>query len=1142
MPPTDEESFQRLLQEVRKGMPDAESAAQITKGFQKHWDKPPLVELELLLQRTTSLRDARLLLFFPEPVDMASYVALCTRAPAGAPPEHPQNKVRVPFLAVLYMLHVQNWPLMRAFIHEGGLRTLADNVADDNIYLRAQAIDCMMQLTNTELHDWFAEPTLEPSTHRRWLDLAAPEAKFVQHIALNLEDSFPGGSFYCLQILAFWLSLLRYFYCEQRVLRLGANLMQMLKKWAAAEGKPSDETELATKLVEDFSRFPTVDAMHGQLIGASGAGGATPPDGSELPKVEGVRVPMGAAATDGQLKDSKEVITPVVVGAASAAEGGGPVGPGKTGGGGRDSDAPAPPPPQRPPAAAASASASLSSAPTTVAEQTDFRPGAAVALANLQARPELNGTAGTVASWDAAKGRYAVKHTASGEALLLKPACLQPAAAAAVTVDEQTFTLRNDEAFPAALLDELRRRGLRPSDHYQLDVASGWPPHAERSMLLSLDTLLATPEALLGEPAAVGSVLQASRARLAAMWQRFCEPANVRVPAPAAEGGGGPSAAFEAWAAEHLPEALSTVAPAPIAGSGLGLLARRALRRGEVALAVPAPLLLHAGAARRAADEGGALRGLGRALRALQRDTALHDDKLTLVALLLARRAPSTTWGAYLARLGDGFGTALEWGDEELRAVAGTPLAHEVQKAREELHALHATLGAALAREEHAAVREALGGGIGWEELRWASCLVESRGIVVGVGEGEEAEQQAEAEAAAEVVAEAEADEDGAHSATCVVPVGDLLNHSPHAQLQPEFSAGALRFRCVADVPEGAQLCIDYAPPTCSEALHHYGFLPCAADGGAAGTGAAASRAAVAFEGFSVELQLPADDPLLGAKQALLAARGLAGLHWLRPGGAIAPRLRGAVRLGALSAAELAAARGGAALPDTVAAPLCFANEQRCLQLLRAFVEALRAGLPPWTPDGGSPARVYAELQRRTLREALESVQADEFRLYSGKWKLPKALTPASPAAAPAAPPPPAPAAAPAAPPSAAAEPPAPAAKAEESAQEQEQAEANGTGGPQPEASDSAPAEYGAAAGMRHELCEVDGALRLSVALPGVSSLGEIEVDLSATEVVLTRRDGTALRVPMPRPVSAEQAKAKFSRKQQRLTVTLPFV
>ena len=62
--------------------------------------------------------------------------------------------------------------------------------------------------------------------HRRWLDLAAPEANFVKHIALNLDSSFPGGSFYCLQILAFWLSLLRYFYCEQRVLRLGADACQ----------------------------------------------------------------------------------------------------------------------------------------------------------------------------------------------------------------------------------------------------------------------------------------------------------------------------------------------------------------------------------------------------------------------------------------------------------------------------------------------------------------------------------------------------------------------------------------------------------------------------------------------------------------------------------------------------------------------------------------------------------------------------------------------------------------------------------------------------------------------------------------------------------------------------------------------------
>jgi hypothetical protein len=90
--------------------------------------------------------------------------------------------------------------------------------------------------------------------------------------------------------------------------------------------------------------------------------------------------------------------------------------------------------------------------------------------------------------------------------------------------------------------------------------------------------------------------------------------------------------------------------------------------------------------------------------------------------------------------------------------------------------------------------------------------------------------------------------------------------------------------------------------------------------------------------------------------------------------------------------------------------------------------------------------------------------------------------------------------------------------------------------------SDTAPPTATTASGMRHALSELEGALQLSVELPGVSSLGEIEVGLSATEVVLARRDGVELlRVPMPRPVSAERAVAKFSKRHQRLTVTLPW-
>ena len=166
-----------------------------------------------------------------------------------------------------------------------------------------------------------------------------------------------------------------------------------------------------------------------------------------------------------------------------------------------------------------------------------FAIGAAVAIANLQSKPAKNGTGGTILAWDESKRRYSVAH-AGGERLLLKPACLLPAAAATTTIDGIEFTLRNDAEFPAALLNELRRRGLTPSDRYHGgldDAPSAWPVHAERSMLLSLEALLIRPGALVGEASAAESVLHASIARLGTLWRRFCQPANEPLPeAPSA--------------------------------------------------------------------------------------------------------------------------------------------------------------------------------------------------------------------------------------------------------------------------------------------------------------------------------------------------------------------------------------------------------------------------------------------------------------------------------------------------------------------------------------------------------------------------------------------------------------------------------
>ena len=105
--------FDALLQVLTKEMPDAASAEQLKTGLRKLWDQPPLEALELMAQRTYNLDQARLLLFFPEPVDMATYVALIMPAEKGAPKTHPVNRVRKHFLTMLYMQHVHSWPHMR---------------------------------------------------------------------------------------------------------------------------------------------------------------------------------------------------------------------------------------------------------------------------------------------------------------------------------------------------------------------------------------------------------------------------------------------------------------------------------------------------------------------------------------------------------------------------------------------------------------------------------------------------------------------------------------------------------------------------------------------------------------------------------------------------------------------------------------------------------------------------------------------------------------------------------------------------------------------------------------------------------------------------------------------------------------------
>ena len=68
-----------------------------------------------------------------------------------------------------------------------------------------------------------------------------------------------------------------------------------------------------------------------------------------------------------------------------------------------------------------------------------------------------------------------------------------------------------------------------------------------------------------------------------------------------------------------------------------------------------------------------------------------------------------------------------------------------------------------------------------------------------------------------------------------------------------------------------------------------------------------------------------------------------------------------------------------------------------------------------------------------------------------------------------------------------------------------------------------------------------DGVLVLQVKLPGLSSMSEVELDVSADGFVLSSTL-FALELAWPRAVNADGAKAKFLRKSGVLQVTLPLI
>jgi len=235
-----------------------ETRHQLRRQFEEIWQRPPIDELEAVLRTRFTQERARALLFTPcmAREHVGFFPLLICSPPDGAPPEHPQHRVQIVSLSLLYMLHVHDPTFVVDFCHANGLVALARLLDEENLMLRAQAMESLLCLTGSEKLGWFDDPPSkeQQALHQRMLALT--QTDIITHLLLNYQKTFPGGGLLSLQLLGFYLSWLRYFYCKDRVIRVSAKIISTLQAWSERNGLTAAETDFAKKLYSDFKRFP----------------------------------------------------------------------------------------------------------------------------------------------------------------------------------------------------------------------------------------------------------------------------------------------------------------------------------------------------------------------------------------------------------------------------------------------------------------------------------------------------------------------------------------------------------------------------------------------------------------------------------------------------------------------------------------------------------------------------------------------------------------------------------------------------------------------------------------------------------------------------------------------------------------------
>ena len=151
MPDSERDEVVSVLDKIVSDLPASQRPHfdPVVKHLLNNFDTPLTSLTEQLLCRNMTDDEYRKLMFFPEESDGSIYPQLISSPPDGSPLEHPSRKIQIPFLVMLYLKHIYSggsFKFASAFIRGGGVDALSDLLLHQNLPLRGQAVDCMMQV------------------------------------------------------------------------------------------------------------------------------------------------------------------------------------------------------------------------------------------------------------------------------------------------------------------------------------------------------------------------------------------------------------------------------------------------------------------------------------------------------------------------------------------------------------------------------------------------------------------------------------------------------------------------------------------------------------------------------------------------------------------------------------------------------------------------------------------------------------------------------------------------------------------------------------------------------------------------------------------------------------------------------------